>query len=627
MPKPPTILLLVLALSTAQSIAADRYVSTTGSNGNPGTIDQPYRNIDFAADRANPGDNIFVRGGEYRERVTPVRSGTLANRIAIRNYPGESPIIDGTGQSVGGETALIDIGGRSYLTFDGFQIRNLITTTNSHTPIGILIDGASIGIEILNCEIYNIRNDGSNGNAHGLIVAGTSATPISSLIIRGNEIRDLVLGNSEALVLNGNVDGFEVSENHVHDCNNLGIDFIGFEGRGPSGQDQARNGVCRDNVVANISTINNPAYNAYTAGGIYVDGGRDIVIERNRVSFCDIGIEVASEDPTGSTSNITVRNNLIWRNLMGGIFVGGYNSNRGSANHVKIMGNTLYENDTTGQYNGEILVQFNTSHLDIRNNIMIAGTEKVFVIVNNGNNTGITLDFNLYYSASATNQSSSEWIWNGNFRGSFSSWKSNSGQDANSLYTNPMFTDASGFDFTIQTSSPARDAGDPSFTAAPGETDAFGKPRLSNNRVDIAADEYLQLSGLERWRLLHFGTTANSGDAADSADPDCDNLINLLEFALAGQDPEAPTPGEIVTSTGPGMIFTRNPDASADVNYLISGSPDLASWLPLAVRAADGAWIPISGTTISESTVESVFSDLRPGLVSPYFYKLEITTP
>ena len=51
---------------------------------------------------------------------------------------------------------------------------------------------------------------------------------LASLISRGNELRDLVLGNSEAMVLNGNVNGFEVRENFVHDCNNLGIDFIGF---------------------------------------------------------------------------------------------------------------------------------------------------------------------------------------------------------------------------------------------------------------------------------------------------------------------------------------------------------------------------------------------------------------
>ena len=38
------------------------------------------------------------------------------------------------------------------------------------------------------------------------------------------------------------------------------------------------------------------------------------------------------------------------------------------------------------------------------------------------------------------------------------------------------------------------------------------------------------------WRQTHFGSVANSGDAADEADPDSDGLANLIEFAF-GLDP------------------------------------------------------------------------------------------
>jgi beta-galactosidase len=40
----------------------------------------------------------------------------------------------------------------------------------------------------------------------------------------------------------------------------------------------------------------------------------------------------------------------------------------------------------------------------------------------------------------------------------------------------------------------------------------------------------------EEWRLANFGTTSNSGNAADSADPDGDGFTNAQEFA-AGTDP------------------------------------------------------------------------------------------
>ncbi len=236
------------------------------------------------------------------------------------------------------------------------------------------------------------------------------------------------LGNSETLVLNGNVDGFEVSQNFIHDCNNLGIDFIGFEGTWPGRAGSgAQRDLCRQ-CGDEYLDAQQPGLQAYSAGGIYVDGGRDIIIERNRVSHCDIGIELASEDPDGATSNVIVRDNLVWANHIGGIFVGGTSQRRGAAVDCTIAGNTLVENDTVGEYNGELLVQYNTSNLDVRNNIFIASAEKVFVIVNNGNNCGITLDYNFYFSSSATNPNNSEWIWNGAFRGGFNNWKSTSGQ-------------------------------------------------------------------------------------------------------------------------------------------------------------------------------------------------------
>lgn len=75
--------------------------------------------------------------------------------------------------------------------------------------------------------------------------------------------------------------------------------------------------------------------------------------------------------------------------------------------------------------------------------------------------------------------------------------------------------------------------------SAPSTTAVFSTPgtyllKLSAANPDSETSRTLTvnvLSNLEAWRQIHFNTTANSGDAADNADPDHDGLSNLLEFA------------------------------------------------------------------------------------------------
>ncbi len=89
---------------------------------------------------------------------------------------------------------------------------------------------------------------------------------------------------------------------------------------------------------------------------------------------------------------------------------------------------------------------------------------------------------------------------------------------------------------------------------------------------------------LEEWRLAHFGTTADAGPAANSADPDGDGVNNLMEYAL-GLDPNAPGPSSprLAPDTATGHLrlsVTRNPDAT-DLTWTIEVSSDLAAWASL----------------------------------------------
>jgi len=63
------------------SIGNAYYVSTSGSDANPGTESQPFRTIQKAVDTVGAGDTIYVNAGTYSEAVTITKSGNPSNYI------------------------------------------------------------------------------------------------------------------------------------------------------------------------------------------------------------------------------------------------------------------------------------------------------------------------------------------------------------------------------------------------------------------------------------------------------------------------------------------------------------------------------------------------------------------
>jgi len=468
------------------------YVSTAGSDANPGTLALPWRTIQKAANSAVPGSTVYVRGGIYNERVTVNVSGNAASGpIIFQNYNGETAVIDGTGLPVpAADTGLVFLDGRSYVTIKGFEIRNYRTSVLNRMPVGVHVLGYSHHVQIRNCKIHHIEHNGTAQNgvdAHGIAVYGTDpANAVSDLVIYGNELYSLKLGSSEALVVNGNVDGFSISRNIVHDNNNIGIDAIGFEGvsSDPS-TDQARHGVISGNTVYNISSYGNPAYGTdRSAGGIYVDGGRNIIVERNTVHHCNIGIEIASEHAGRSTSYITVRNNFIYLNDVVGISMGGYDALRGSTENCKIVNNTLFRNDRLQWGNGELMLQYDTRNNVIRNNIFYANSQNYFITNPFLKNTSNILDYNLYYTPDGA--AAGQWQWIKKWYTGFNAFRTATGKDGNSLYAKPLLVSTVIPDLHILASSPAVDMG--MNLAASGTTDIDGEPRIQGT-IDIGADE------------------------------------------------------------------------------------------------------------------------------------------
>src|SRR5580692_9835324 len=471
------------------------YVSTTGSDSNSGTQTAPWRTVQHAADSARAGSTVNVRGGVYEELVSINASGNAREGyITFRSYPRETAILDAEHLTPEGRSGVLTIHNQSYVRIEGFEIRNYRTAEHRLTPLGISVTGSGSHIELLKNNVHHIENNfqgrdapGRGGNGFGIAVYGTDAkTPITDLIIDGNEVHHLKTGSSESLVVNGNVTNFRITHNVVHDNNNIGIDVIGFERTAPDpAVDQARDGVVRGNLVYNITSRGNPAYrNDESSDGIYVDGGARILIEQNVIHDVDFGIELASEHKDRATSYITARNNLIYHCHTAGVSIGGYAPERGHTDHCTVVNNTLYENDTSETGSGEFQMQWNMADDIFANNIVYAGPH-CLIAVNKSqvekDRPAVNIDHNLYYCSSGSK--ASRWEESSAHVTGFDNYVQSTGNDHHSRFLDPHFVDPSK-DFHLSSDSPAIAAGTTDGVKA-GELDLEGSPRVKSGKIDI----------------------------------------------------------------------------------------------------------------------------------------------
>jgi hypothetical protein len=118
----------------------------------------------------------------------------------------------------------------------------------------------------------------------------------------------------------------------------------------------------------------------------------------------------------------------------------------------------------------------------------------------------------------------------------------------------------------------------------------------------------LPVDARQAWRLAHFGQVANTGNAANTADPDHDGRDNLLEYAV-GSDPKQPD-GALAGALGKtadGLRLTLTFDRIADpaLTYTVEAadSPDQAVWT--AIWTSTGASNTAGSVTIPDTELIS----------------------
>lgn len=478
------------------------YVSTSGNDNNAGTLAAPWRTIQKAANTVHAGDTVQVMGGTYNEVVTMKTSGNAASGyITFMNYPGQSPIVDGTGLAVGssGQTGLFSLEGTfSYIVIQGFEIRNYSSSSRGKVPVGIDFEGAGSNIEILNNHIHNIvQTLGSCNAANALAIAlyGTQApASISNVTLWGNEIDHNTTGCSENVSFDGNVQYFVEANNLVHDGDNIGLDNIGFEGVSPnSAYDQARDGWVFQNTIYNISSTTNPVYhNQVGADGYYCDGCTRIIVERNLIHDSDLS-EMASEHSGHTSSYVMFRNNIIYHSLYVGLSIGGYSKNVGGTDHCVIVNNSLWDDGTFGNSGlGEFQIQYLATNNTVENNIFdgytLTSKYLLYDFTTSVPNPAL-LDYNDYFNTAGA---SSLFDWQGKTINGFAAYQTASAQDSHGKFADPLYVNVATtpHNFDLASGSPAINSGTNLGVNTVGVLDYAGHPRVNGSgQINMGAYE------------------------------------------------------------------------------------------------------------------------------------------
>ena len=422
---PPLRSLYLLLLCPLLSRAEIYHVSPKGHDDTgAGTNERPWRTIQRALDDAEAGDSVLVHAGLYAERVEFNNSGSAAKGY-ITLQGEEGAIISGKG--VKGHQ-LIRAEDRSYLRI---QNLDLVDNQNKEESAAIMVEGGGSHIEIRNCRIARCKGKSAIGIA---FYGSKSDVPLSDIVVDGNSITDCEPAPSEALVLNGNVMKFSVVNNVISNVNNIGIDFIGGETdivKDPT--KVARDGICRGNRIEKARS----SYGDGFAAGIYVDGGRDILIEGNIVTQSDLGIEVGAENKGTLVTGVVVRGNIIYKNDKAGLVFGGYEKKLGRVQDCQFIDNQFYQNTNHAQAQGELWIQ-HASGNSVRNNSFWVLDKKPMALIVKGGGMN-TVDENTWFTTAGSDALKYQL---GDTPGrTFASWKSSTGWDTKGKFEKWEFTE------------------------------------------------------------------------------------------------------------------------------------------------------------------------------------------
>lgn len=325
-----------------------RYVSPGGNDANSGlSPDQAWETVQYAVDQAIPGMEIILMDGVYHERVEIKNSGTCDKPIILRAANRGKAEIDGNSSKPWGNTQItLEIRQASYILLDGIvfthKIDYLSDTTVSQVR-GLQIGPRASYICVVNNEFRDMEKaEVPKSYIVPIFVQNlyTDTVATHHIYFKGNHMEgidlrsypsvDPVTGKRDSfdavgLILSGNIEHIGVVNNTFKNLNGIAVNPAGNyayqvvdKGKAPlidPSLDHSRYVVISENRFINISH------------GIatYIDGGRNVLVERNYYENCINGVSVVTERITtgiNSYSNKTWVRNNVFCNCARSLFAG-----------------------------------------------------------------------------------------------------------------------------------------------------------------------------------------------------------------------------------------------------------------------------------------------------------------
>lgn len=548
------VVVMSFAFLAAEANAATYYVSTTGSDSSNGSVSTPFLTISHGAAVAQPGDTVYVRGGVYNGLVRISSKGTSTAHIRLSNYPGENPVIDGTGTAA--STDLVVFSNAQYVDFSGFEVRN-------STHIGICVYPGSF----LTISGNNVHGSTRNGIWAGYSAFGST----SDLTISGNTVWNNVLENQYRTMTGGwgqaigtqYANRVTISGNKIYQNYGEGIAYTLSDG-----------GTIKNNTV----------YDNYSVE-IYLDNAQTTTVDSNlayttgnsgyyRGGYPASGIGTANE--SYSTSNplngLTIVNNIVMNSKYG--FYYSNEANGGGLQNVTVANNTFYKGAV------DLLWIASAAHSNsfVENNVF----EQVGNVMTNVAGSGVTYRSNDWYGGTA-----------------------GSAAGSGDVLADPRLANAGGLtaaDYKLTTGSPAVAAG---LTLSNVTLDYFGAPRA------VAYD----LGAHQLGTTTSTGdTTAPTAPAALTATAASSSVMNLVWTAATDNVGVAAYQvfrnGGLVGTTGSLSFSDSGLTAATQYSYTVkavdaAGNVSAASNTATASTLPSGV-LPGGGDTIAPSTPASL---------------------